>query len=159
MPDSSGKNALIIKKTEDFLKKNADRCNLEMAFLFGSRTTPFSRRDSDIDIGVVFSSSIETDSASTLSDDAVFANIMDISLDLLKLLNLEVNIVPVYPDFRKPMLYYNIIVLGKPLFIKNFEKYIALRNEAVYQMEDFSIFGERWKRDIAQKRLDELLNA
>ncbi len=129
---------------DEFFRKRAKQFNLEMVFLFGSRTTFFYRNDSDIDLGVVFD-----DKAA--SDKFIFSKITDISLQLLKLINLEINVVPIYPDFRKPLLYYNIIVLGKPLYIKDYDKYITLRNEAIFHMEDFSLFGEKWKMDLAKK--------
>jgi hypothetical protein len=57
------------------------------------------------------------------------------------------------------MLYYNAIVLGAPVFLKNFDRYVRLKNEALYQMEDFGIFGINWQFMVAAKNLGGLKNA
>jgi hypothetical protein len=62
-------------------------------------------------------------------------------------------------DFRKPLLYYNAIVQGEPIYIKNFESYIEIKNEALYQMEDYSIFGLPWQIEMAERNLQELRHA
>jgi hypothetical protein len=95
----------------------------------------------------------------TPSDDESFKRITEISLLLSRKLDLEVNIIQIYEDFRRPMLYYNAIVLGIPVYIRNFERYIMLRNEAIYQMEDFSILGLKWQHEVALKNLEDLEHA
>lgn len=152
MQNEELKKADIISCLEGFFKRNAKHFHIEMAFLFGSRAQGFPREDSDIDIGVVFNND-------ALSDKSIFLDITDISLRLLKLTNFDVNIIPIYMDFRKPLLYYNIIVLGKLLYVKDYNKYIVIKNEAIFQMEDFCIFGEKWKMEIAKKKLEEVVNA
>lgn len=57
------------------------------------------------------------------------------------------------------MLYYNAIVLGIPVFIRDQNRYAALLNEAIFQMEDFSMFGTRWQLEIAEKNLEGLRHA
>jgi hypothetical protein len=57
------------------------------------------------------------------------------------------------------MLYYNAIVLGIPVFIRDQNRYAALLNEAIFQMEDFSMFGTQWQLEIAEKNLEELRHA
>ena len=47
-------NIYIIKPLENFFKKNAQKFNVETAFLFGSQASDFPTKDSDIDIGIVF---------------------------------------------------------------------------------------------------------
>lgn len=42
---------------------------------------------------------------------------------------------------------------------KCIKRYAALLNEAIFQMEDFSMFGIRWQLDIAEKNLEELRHA
>jgi predicted nucleotidyltransferase len=142
----------IINNLKKFFKENREKYSLEMVFLYGSWAKGFPREDSDIDIGIVFQDN-------TLSDDELFRIITDISLCLLHDVNLEVNIVPIYPDFRKPMLYYNIIIFGTPLYIRDYNKYIDIKNEAIYQMEDFSIFGINWQLKAARKNMKEITNA
>ncbi len=85
--------------------------------------------------------------------------ITDITLSLMKAVGLEVNIIPIFLDFRKPMLYYNAIVLGIPVFVREQNRYAALLNEAIFQMEDFSIFGTGWQLAVADKNLKELIRA
>jgi predicted nucleotidyltransferase len=142
----------IIKHLKLFFEKNTDRYGLEMAFLYGSWAKGIPRPDSDIDLAVVFSSEPST-------DDESYERITDISLFLSTELKKEVNIIQIYEDFRKPMLYYNAIVLGLPVFIKNFDRYVSLKNEALYQMEDFGVFGISWQFMAAAKNLEALKNA
>ena len=142
----------IISQLEEYFTGNAERFGIETAFLFGSSLKGNLRTDSDIDIGVVFHEK-------GLSDEYIFSVINEISLDLLQKLNIDIDVVPVYKDFRKPMLYYNIIVQGKPIYIEDCDKYISIKNEAMIQMEDFSLFGKKWQYDISKQRIGELNNA
>jgi predicted nucleotidyltransferase len=139
----------IIKRLRNYFDGNANLYNLEMVFLYGSWARGFPRHDSDIDIAIVFSEEPS-------SDDESFRNITDISLSLSAELNREVNVIQIYKDFRKPMLYYNAIVSGLPLFIKDFVRYVNFKNEAIYQMEDFCIFGVDWQYEVATKNLEAL---
>lgn len=146
------KREVIIKKIKDFLEGIWERYGLEMVFLYGSWVTGFPRFDSDIDIAIVFS--IEPS-----SEDESFEKITEISLHLSRELNMEVNAILIREDFWKPMLYYNAIVQSIPVYIRNFNKYVGLKNEAIYQMEDFSIFGLKWQHDVAKKNLKDLRHA
>ena len=92
-------------------------------------------------------------------EDEVFERIAEIAVSLVKKSGLEVNAIPVFLDFRKPMLYYNAIVMGIPVFIRDHDKYAALINNAIFQMEDFSIFGTGWQLEIAEKNIKELTPA
>lgn len=150
--DKQNKNITLIRNLEIFFKENAKKFNIAMAFLFGSQASGFPMENSDVDIGIVFN-------VNELSDNDVFSKITDISFNLSGIINSDINVIPVYYDFRKPLLYYNIIVLGKPLYIENFNIYISLKNEAIFQMEDFSIFGEKWMIEIAKNKLKEIINA
>jgi predicted nucleotidyltransferase len=133
---------------ENCFKEIADTFRIEMAFLYGSWARGCQKKSSDVDIAIVF---YETD-----EEDKVFKKITDITLSLMRRIKLEVNIIPIFLDFRKPMLYYNAIVLGIPVFIREQDKYAALLNEAIFQMEDFSIFGTEWQLEIAEKNIKEL---
>ncbi len=141
------KRETIIKHLKDFFKKNSSLYELELVFLYGSWARGFPGHDSDVDIAVVFS-------AEPSSDDESFERITDISLFLSAKLNLEVNVIQIHEDFRKPMLYYNAIVSGSPVYIKDHDKYIRLKNEAIYQMEDYSIFGIDWQHEVTRKNLE-----
>ena len=142
----------LIKKLKDFFNKNADFYDIYMAFLYGSWAKGFPKETSDVDIAVF--SYPEKD-----SEDEEFNRITDISLQLSEIIKKEINIISIYTDFRKPMLYYNAIVLGQPIYIKNTERYISLKNEVIYQMEDFSIFGINWQLIVANKNIRRLINA
>ncbi len=89
----------------------------------------------------------------------MFEDITDISLRLSRELRAEVNAIAIDPTFGKPMLCYNAIVSGIPVFIKDFNQYVDLKNEAVFQMEDFSLFGRDWQRTIAKRNLEKLQRA
>ncbi len=136
---------------ENYFKETADTYRIEMAFLYGSWARGYPKETSDVDIAIVFS---ETD-----TEDKVFEKITDITLSLMGRIKLEVNIIPIFLDFRKPMLYYNATVLGVPVFIGDQNRYAALLNEAIFQMEDFSIFGTKWQLEIAEKNIKELIHA
>jgi predicted nucleotidyltransferase len=140
-------NLILLLKT--FFKENAKEYNIDMAFLYGSWAGGYPRKDSDVDLAVLFSKEL-------LSNHEIFNIITDISYNLSSKIKKEVNILPIYRDFRKPMLYYNAIVLSIPVYIKNFQEYVKLKNEAIFQMEDFSIFGLKWQIEMTRKNLEAL---
>ena len=142
----------IIKCLRNYFDRNADRYKLEMVFLFGSWAKGSPRNDSDIDIAALFSDEPSSDYDS-------FEKITDISLSLSEELGREVNVIQIYRDFRKPMLYYNAIVLGLPVYLHGQDKYIHIRNEALYHMEDYSIFGLDWQYEVAKNNLEAIQNA
>ena len=146
------KREQIIKDLTDFFAQKASRYGIEMVFLYGSWARGVPKRSSDIDIAVVFSEEPPL-------EDVAFGYITEISVSLWAELNREVNIIQIHQDFRKPMLYYNAIVLGLPIFIKAYDRFIGLKNEAIYQMEDYSIFGPRWQYEVTEKNLETLNRA
>ena len=135
----------IISRLKNYFESKSLQCGIEMAFLYGSWATGLSHKASDIDLAIVFSSSIR--------QEEFFPLITDIAYELSTDLNREVNVIPVFEDFRKPMLYYNAIVLGKPLFIGDEKRYLDLKISAIFQMEDFRIFGIPWQLEIARKNM------
>jgi predicted nucleotidyltransferase len=134
---------------DKFFRNNAGSLGIVMAFLYGSRSKGIPRPDSDIDLAVVFEDE-------GLSNEEISERLTTVSVALSDLTGLEVNLIPVYPDFRKPMLYYNAVVLGTPVFVDDPLKYLRLRNEAVRQMEDFQIFGPQWLISITRRNLEVL---
>lgn len=135
----------LLEKLKSFFGKESDNFGIQMAFLYGSRAYGIARDDSDVDIAVVFEEQV--------SDDEIFNRIDDMALKLVTLLGLDVNILPVYRDFRKPMLYYNAVAKGLPLFIGDVDAYVSFRHESVFQMEDFQTFGMRWQIEAARRNL------
>jgi predicted nucleotidyltransferase len=139
----------IVNCLKTFFNKKAQQYGLEMVFLYGSWARGFPKEDSDVDIAIVFTNE-------NGGDDELFRYLNDISLSLSRELGREVNSIAIQSDFNKPMLYYNAIVLGIPVFIKDSDIYIRLRNEAVFQMEDFNLFGIDWQVRITRRNLEEL---
>jgi predicted nucleotidyltransferase len=149
MPDKVDNRSDIIACLKSSFDENAEHFSLEMAFLYGSRAEGVPGVHSDVDIAVEFSNE-------NIVEEDEFDCINTILLSLTSKLGKEVNILVIYKDFRKPMLYYNAIVHGVPVFFKNFDGYADIRNEAIFQMEDFSIFGTQWQIQVARKNLEEV---
>ena len=135
-----------------FFKERADAFEIDMAFLYGSWAGGYPRVDSDVDVALFFMAAFS-------SDEELFNRLTDISFEISLRIKREVNVIPIFDDFRKPMLYYNAVVLGMPMYIKDFSRYANLKNQSVFQMEDFSLFGIAWQTEIAGKNLEELQNA
>ena len=142
----------IILKLNVYFKQKASGYHIEMAFLYGSWAKGYPHHDSDLDLALLFSSQIK-------SEEYTFQLITQISYELSKDLGREVNIIPIFSDFPHPMLYYNAIILGIPLYIKDKDKFIQLKLESIYQMEDFQIFGITWQRKVAQDTIKEIIHA
>ena len=141
----SAKQVLILRLKE-FFKKKDSQYHIEMVFIYGSYASGYPRIDSDIDLGILFDARIE-------SPDEIFSLITALTYELDKELNKEVNIISILRDFSKPMLYYNAIVLGTPVFVKNNNQLLSLKLEAIHQMEDFQLFGIPLQQHLAQKLL------
>lgn len=135
-----------------FFQEYAEVYGLEMVFLYGSWAGGQPQAESDVDLAVIFHNP-------ELPDEEAFDRIIDLESALSTRLKREVNILQIRMDFRKPFLYYNAIVLGEALYVKNFDSYIDLKNEAVFQMEDYSLFGIPWQIEMAEKNLEELPHA
>ncbi len=142
----------IILKLKDYFKQKASVYYIEIAFLYGSWARGYPHHDSDLDLALLFSSQINT-------EESLFALVTQISYELSKDLGREVNIIPIYRDFPHPMLYYNAIILGRPLYIKDKDKFLQLKLESIYQMEDFQIFALPWQRKVAQVIIKEIIHA
>ncbi len=145
------RQSAIVEILRSYFQQEASCFGVSGALLYGSRASGFSRLESDIDVAIVF------DDAG-LPEDEVFERLTAITLGLMKVLPGEVNLIPIYTDFRKPMLYYNAIIGGIPLFFADQQKYIDLINEALYHMEDFETFGRKWLIDLATRNLGQILH-
>lgn len=142
----------LILKLQSFFKEKADIFGIDMAFLYGSWASGYPRGDSDLDIALFFL-------PEPSSEEETFSLITDISLEVFLKMGIETNIISVDKDFKKPMLYYNAIVSSIPLYIKDFGRYAALKNQAIVQMEDFSLFGIEWQMAVAKRNLEALSHA
>ena len=136
----------LIEHLQIYFERNAALLQVEMAFLYGSRAEGFPREDSDVDLGILFAGSRE-------SEKELFEATTKISIALSSIVKADVNVVPIYSDFRKPMFYYNIIVKGIPIYMRESSNYLQLRKEAIDHMEDFKIFGIKWQVAIAKNNL------
>ena len=143
--------AYLISTLKAYFKENSHGFSVEMAFLYGSWARGHPVEESDVDIALYFS-------PEPSSDDELFNILTDISYDLSIKIGSEVNIIAINQDFRKPMLSYNAIVLGIPVYIRETERYIPLRNQAIAQMEDFCLFGTGWQLELARRNLEVLQN-
>jgi predicted nucleotidyltransferase len=143
---------VLLKSLASFFREYADLYGLEMVFLYGSWAGGQPHAESDVDLAVIFHNS-------ELSDEEVFDRIIDLEAALSTRIKREVNILQIRSDFRKPLLYYNAVVKGEALYAKDFDRYIDLTNEALFQMEDYSLFGIPWQIEMAEKNLEELTHA
>lgn len=137
---------------KNYFKECSAHFGIKFAFLYGSRSVDMAKDNSDIDIAVIFNDS-------DLTEDIIFDRITEISCFLSGETGIDVDIIVIDMDFSRPMLFYNAIVLGTPLLITNYIEYLKLRNEAIYYMEDFKIFGLNWQRVLIEKNLGALKNA
>lgn len=141
----------LLTDLKNFFQEASGQYHIEMVFLYGSWASGYPKEESDIDLGILFSREV---AGSAL----IHSLVTDISYKLTLELKKEVNIVNINPDFDHPMLYYNVINLGIPVYIKDQDRFISLRLDTLYQMEDFQLFGIRWQRDIARNILKEVGN-
>lgn len=141
----------LIEILRRYFEQEALHYKIEAAFLYGSRAKGFSRPDSDVDLAVLFEDE-------EVSEEKIFSRLNAMAMGLMQILSCEVNLIPVYKDFRRPLLYYNVIVNGVPVFMKDLRHHARLVNEAIYQMEDFEIFGRSWQITLARRNLQEIGN-
>lgn len=132
----------LLVRLKGYFEKQDDAV---IAFLFGSYARGFPKRESDIDIAVLF--------ADEGDEDEIFKRMTDISYEISLFTKKEVNVLTIFRDFRKPMLYYNAIVLGMPIFVRDKLDYTNLVVEAIFQMEDFCLFGQKWQIQVASSLL------
>lgn len=141
----------IIHVLKDYFQHRADFFNIDLAFLYGSYASGHPVEESDIDVAVF--------SGKEMDEDTAFDIVSSISLELTGQLKRDTNLLYIDAELSKPMLHYNAIVQGIPVFIKNFEQYVDLRIRAISMMEDFSLFGPKWQAEIARTRLEALNRA
>jgi len=137
----------IIKNLKDYFTRKAQEFGIDAVFLFGSFAHGFEKEESDVDIAVVLSEGIEEDR------ENAFEVITELSYRISTLIGKEAQVILIDKDFSKPMLFYNAIVHGIPLFVSNKDKYISLVLRAIDEMESFSLFGIKWQIELAAKRL------
>lgn len=142
----------LIKLLSDYFKIKSSSYHIDMAFLYGSWAKGYPHEGSDLDLAILFSVLVE-------NENIEFELINNISYELSIKASKEVNIIAINKDFPYPMLYYNAIILGIPLYTKDKEELLSLKLEALRQMEDFSTFGIPWQQEITKKTLKEIAHA
>lgn len=138
--------AEIISALKEYFQSQADVYDINMAFLYGSWACGYPKEESDIDVAVIFSY--------LMNEDKIFDIVTNITLELTNRLKRETNVLYIDSDLSKPMLYYNVIVHGEPVYMRDFSEYVDIRLRAIFQMEDFSIFGTQWQSEIVRKRME-----
>ena len=139
----------LIESLRDYFHHEAIRFKIKAVFLFGSQAGGLSRPHSDVDLAIVFEDE-------EISEEELFDRMNVLTIKLIEILGCEVNLIAIDKDFSRPMLYYNAIVKGIPIFAKHPQYYTRLLNEAIYQMEDFEIFGRDWQIALAKRNLREI---
>ena len=142
----------LINSLASFFQEYAEVHGLEMVFLYGSWAGGQPQEESDVDLAVIFHNP-------EIPDEEAFDRIINLESALSTRLKREVNILQIRRDFRKPLLYYNAIALGEAVYVKDFDRYIDLKNEALFQMEDYSLFGIPWQMEMTEKNLQDLGHA
>ena len=136
----------IVSTLSSYFQQKADTYGIDAAFLYGSWACGCPKEESDIDVAVVFNHE--------KSEDDIFDITNNIAVELTDALKKETNVLYIDAELSKPMLHYNAIVHGVPVFIRDFTRYVDLRLRAIHQMEDFNIFGMRWQSEITRKRME-----
>ena len=137
----------ISGQLKGFFEAEAERYHVDMAFLYGSWARGVPKAESDVDVAVVLR-------PEPPGEQEAFDLVTEVSLRLCQALGRDVDVTPIYWDFRKPMLYYNAVALGAPLYVRDFDRCVSLKMAAISQMEDFSIFGVPWQRELARRKLE-----
>jgi len=145
------KKEQLISAIKEYFNGKAKTYSVDIAFLYGSWAIGCPKASSDVDVAIIFNKEMDR--------DKIFDLITTISLELTNILKRETNVLHIDTGFYRPMLYYNAIVQGIPVFVKNFTRYVDARHHAIYQMEDFSIFGTKWQSEIVERRLEKLNHA
>jgi len=141
----------LILSLKDYFEDRAEAYNVEMAFLYGSWASGLPKKESDVDIAVVFTEEME--------EEEIFEIITTISLELTDILKKETNILFIDRELSKPMICYNAIVHGIPVYLRDFTRFVNMKLRAIHQMEDFSIFGTKWQAEIVKKRIEAFKHA
>ena len=141
----------LIERLRDYFQQEAVCLKIKAVFLYGSQAAGLPRPDSDVDLAIVFEDE-------EMSKEEVFGRINDLAFKLIEILDCEVNLIAIGKDFSKPMLYYNAIVKGIPIFVAHPKYYTWLVKQAIDHMEDFEIFGRGWQIDLARRNLQEIWN-
>lgn len=136
----------VISLLREYFREKADQYQIDLAFVFGSYARGYLKEESDVDVAVVFAREVDT-------DEKRFRAVTDISVELGSRVGVNVDVISIDESFKKPALYYNAVVLGVPVYIRDKTRYIQIYNQALFQMNDFEIFGSRFQFEAAKANL------
>lgn len=139
----------VVSRVKEYFQEKADGYQIDLAFIFGSCVRGHLKESSDVDIAVAFA--LEVD-----SEEKKFKVMTDIAVELGSRIKTEVDVISIDEPFKKPALYYNAVVLGLPVYIRNKTRYVQLYGQALFQMDDFELFGSRFQLEAAKTLLKEV---
>ncbi len=134
-----------------YFRENAERFAVETAFLFGSWASNVPRKEPDVDVAILFRDEGPA--------DTLFERATTISLELARKTGVEADVLVLDKDLSRPMLHYNAVVQGIPVYMRDFTRAVDLRMRALIQAEDFALFGKRLQDAVVRKRLEALSHA
>lgn len=117
---------MLKPETVKIIEELAKKYDLKLVMLFGSVAKENMREKSDIDIAV-----LPSDQKFYEKDFASFTYDLMEAEDMEKR---EIEVVPISSE--NPLLLYHIFYYGKPLYIKNKEKWPEIRSWARFTYED-----------------------
>ncbi len=136
----------IIRILEDFFREKGEEYSILIALLYGSWREGVMREDSDVDIAVYFDRALE--------EEERRKRVRKITAELEERIGREISVLDLREDFPQPMVYYNAIVSGEPVYVRDLSLLHHLRMDTIHMMEDFSSRGLRWQMEIAGKYLE-----
>ncbi|MGB9668707.1 MAG: type VII toxin-antitoxin system MntA family adenylyltransferase antitoxin [Thermosulfidibacteraceae bacterium] len=140
---------MIIERIREIIEKNREKWKLKALFLFGSIAYGLATDNSDIDIAITFDN-LE------IGEEEKEKIVKDIKKKITQETQREVDVVEIDENFSRPMLFYNAIINGIPIFVKDENWYKRMILRAICEMEDFSNMGEKWKRKSCEILLKDI---
>ena len=141
----------ILEKLKSYFQTCAEKHNVDLAFLYGSWAAGRPKTASDVDVAVMF--------LGEPGQETAFERVTTFSLELTRLLNRETNVLVLDRELSKPMLHYNAIVHGTPVYVRDFTRYADVKLQALAQAEDFTIFGTAWQAEVIKHRVEAVRHA
>lgn len=138
----------VKKIIEEIVKSKAKDWKLKAFFLFGSTAYDMDTVRSDIDIAVAFEENLDRSTKKTIRNHIIKT--------LSQATGREIDIVEIEDKANKPLLLYNAIINGIPVYIKSEEFYKELITKYTKEMENHytNRIGERIKK--CEKMLAEI---
>lgn len=116
-----------------------------MAFLYGSAAAGMLKDESDIDVAILFDS---------VSGRDAFDLVSGLETELTIILKRDTEILVLDREKVRPLLFFNAVVHGIPVYFRDFTRLVDLKNEALGLKEDWELFGTSWQADLAAKKIE-----